>query len=105
MVSFPAAIRKGAETMIKQLLKSDVAERITSKRPYRGKSVRQQKWYLGFDWMQLEMLQATPPYVPCVDHEKDCQNFNTDLLELPTEMLYEKAEFDDWDEGFATAQV
>jgi serine/threonine protein kinase len=99
-ITFPAAIRGYAASLVRALLEQDPAERLPML-PGGFANLQGHGWFAGFDWDALESLQLQPPFVPEVANARDLANFPVEEIPL-TKLPYED-DGSGWDDHFESA--
>jgi len=100
-VNFPRACRGPIEDLIKGLCYKNPSKRLPMK-PGGTDNIKSHPWYKDFDWMGMEKMTLTPPYVPEVGSKKDLKNFHARPQDAPP-VVKHKDDGSGWDKGFATS--
>lgn len=82
-IRIPRSLSVRAQNILKAFLKKDPAERLGCD-PNRGFSdIKQNEFFRGIDWEQLERRQVQPPYTPPTESERDLAHFDPDFTQQP----------------------
>ncbi|CAK9024732.1 unnamed protein product [Durusdinium trenchii] len=100
-VTFPKKLKGDVEVMVKGLCHANPTERLPMKKG--GiQNVKNQKWFSGFSWSDMESLSMKVPYAPTVKSKKDMKNFSANKEDMPPQVPYKDPKTG-WDKDFATS--
>jgi len=100
-VRFPPTVQGPLLELVKAVLCKEPSMRLPV-RPGGVQNIKDQAWFNGFKWSDLETLVMLPPYIPVVKSRTDLDNFSVGKEDMPPQVLYVE-DGSGWDKDFASS--